>query len=148
MLIEGSAQSYQSIGRNVGQPGWNAQERKFCAIVQLGMVVNGTLSRGDAFPDVRLATEILDGKVSGTAGRAFESWLKTVQIGKYHALSPNTLAPNAAVYRYTFAKPTRNSGSKDRRTPYGLRYDVGPGDQARFGGDTERGPRISQSPAQ
>ena len=48
----------------------------FVPIVQPGIVVNGTLTRRDAFPDIPLATEILDGKLSGTARRAFESWLK------------------------------------------------------------------------
>ena len=76
----------------------------FVAIVQPGIVINGTLSRRGAFPDIPLATEMLGGKVSGAAVRAFESWLKTVQIGKYYALPPNTPGPYLAAYRDAFEK--------------------------------------------
>jgi hypothetical protein len=51
-----------------------------------------------------LATEILDGKMSGGARRACESWLKTVQIGKYYALPPNTPAHYLEMYRDAFAR--------------------------------------------
>jgi len=71
-------------------------------IMQTGVVVNGRLSRRDTFPDVPLLSETLAGKLPASAERAFESWLRTVQIGKYYALPPKTPAPYVAAYRQAF----------------------------------------------
>jgi len=101
-LMRGEADMMDTAGINLIEPLLKSGD--FVAIVQPGIVVNGTLSRRDAFTDVPLATEMLDGKMSGTARRAFESWLKTVQIGKYYALPPNTPAPYLAAYRDAFEK--------------------------------------------
>ena len=76
----------------------------FVPIVQAGVVVDGKLTRRDAFPDVPLATEIMEGKLTGAARQAFESWLRTVQIGKYYALPPGTPEAYVATYREAFAR--------------------------------------------
>lgn len=101
-LMRGEADMMDTAGINLIEPLLKSGD--FVAIVQPGIVINGTLSRRGAFPDIPLATEMLGGKVSGAAVRAFESWLKTVQIGKYYALPPNTPAPYLAVYRDAFEK--------------------------------------------
>jgi hypothetical protein len=101
-LMRGEADMLDTAGINMIEPLLKTGD--FLPIVQPGIVVNGTLSRRGAFPDVPLATEVLDGKLSGAASRAFESWLKTVQIGKYYALPPNTPSHYLAVYRDAFEK--------------------------------------------
>jgi hypothetical protein len=101
-LMRGEADMMDTAGINLIEP--LLKNGDFIPIVQPGVVVNGALSRRDAFPEVPLATEILSGKLSGTASRAFESWLKTVQIGKYFALPPNTPASYLAAYRDAFVK--------------------------------------------
>jgi hypothetical protein len=101
-LMRGEADMLDTAGINLIEPLLKTGD--FVPIVQPGVIVNGTLSRRGAFPEVPLATEILGGKMSETARRPFESWLKTVQIGKYYALPPDTPAPYLAAYRDAFAK--------------------------------------------
>jgi hypothetical protein len=76
----------------------------FTPIVQAGVVINGKLTRREAYPDVPLSTEIMAGRLSGPAQRAFESWLRSTQIGKYYALPPGTPEALVATYRDAFAR--------------------------------------------
>jgi tripartite-type tricarboxylate transporter receptor subunit TctC len=76
----------------------------FVPVLQTGVFVQGKLRRREAFTDVPLLSEALDGKLTGAAGRAFDSWLKTVQIGKYYALPPNTPAAYRDAYRDAFTR--------------------------------------------
>lgn len=101
-LQRGEADMIDTAGVNVIEP--LVKSGNFMPIVQPGVVVNGTLRRRDAFPNVPLATEILAGKISGIPQRAFASWLKTVRIGKYFALPPNTPADYVAAYRAAFGR--------------------------------------------
>ena len=98
----GEADMLDTAGVNIIEP--LIKTGDFVPIAQPGVVVNGTHRRRDAFPDVPLATEILDGKIEGRARRAFASWLRTVQVGKYYALPPNAPAQYLAAYRGAFAR--------------------------------------------
>ena len=60
---------------------------EFVPVLQTGVFVNGQAQPPRGLPDVPLRDRALDGKISGPARRAFESWLRTVQIGKYYALA-------------------------------------------------------------
>jgi hypothetical protein len=111
-LMRGEADMMDTAGVNVIEPLLKSGD--FVPIVQPGIVVHGKLSPRDAYPDVPLATEILDGKMGGAARRAFESWLKTVQIGKYYALPPNTPSPYLAVYRDAFEKMQTDPGFREQ----------------------------------
>src|SRR5262249_26761509 len=99
-LQRGEADMLDSAGVNVIGPLLKTGD--FVPIVQPGLVVNGKHVRREAFPDVPLATELMEGKLEGLARRAFMSWLRTVQIGKYYALPPNTPANYLAAYRRAF----------------------------------------------
>jgi len=77
---------------------------KFVPFLQTGVFAQGRLRRRDAFPDVPLLSEMLDGKLNGGGARAVDSWLKTLQIGKYYALPPRTPAPYLAAYRDAFTR--------------------------------------------
>jgi tripartite-type tricarboxylate transporter receptor subunit TctC len=76
----------------------------FVPVLQTGVFVQGKLRRREAFTDVPLLSEALDGKLTAAAGRAFESWLRTVQVGKYYALPPNTPTAYRAAYRDAFIR--------------------------------------------
>jgi tripartite-type tricarboxylate transporter receptor subunit TctC len=76
----------------------------FVPVLQTGVVTHGQLMRRDAFPEVPLLSDTLDGHIAGAARHAFENWLKTVQIGKYYALPPNTPAAYVAAYRSAFTR--------------------------------------------
>ena len=80
----------------------------FVPIVQPGIVVTERRGGATHFP-VPLASEIWTER-SGTARRAFENWLRTVQIGKYYALPPNTPAPYVAAYRDAFVRMQSDPG--------------------------------------
>jgi hypothetical protein len=99
-LQRGEADMLDTAGVNVLEPLFKTGV--FVPIVQPGVVVDGKLRRRGAFPEVPLATELLDGKLAGPAQRAFESWLRTVQIGKYFALPPNSPASYLSAYREAF----------------------------------------------
>jgi len=76
----------------------------FAAVLQTGVFVKGGLTRREGFADVPLLTQLLDGKLTGATRSAFESWLRTVEIGKYYALPPNTPAEYLAAYRTAFER--------------------------------------------
>ncbi|MEA2988986.1 MAG: hypothetical protein QOG83_1697 [Alphaproteobacteria bacterium] len=101
-LMRGEADMMDTAGVNVLEP--LIKTGNFVPVVQPGVVVDGKLRHRDAFPEVPLATDLLRGKIDGRALHAFESWLKTVQIGKYYALPTNTPAPYVAAYRDAFEK--------------------------------------------
>jgi tripartite-type tricarboxylate transporter receptor subunit TctC len=77
---------------------------RFAAVLQTGVFAKGALTRREGFADVPLLTQMLDGKLDGATQAAFASWLRTVQIGKYYALPPNTPADYVAAYRAAFAR--------------------------------------------
>lgn len=60
--------------------------------------------RREAFKDVPLISEMLEGKVSGQALSALKSWLNAAAIGKYYALPPNTPTRYLAAYREAFVR--------------------------------------------
>jgi putative tricarboxylic transport membrane protein len=101
-LLRGEADMMDTAGINVIEPLLKTGD--FEPIVQPGVMVNGKLIRRDAFPAVPLATELLQGKLAGVARQAFESWLKTVQIGKYYALPAGTPDNYLAAYREAFSR--------------------------------------------
>jgi tripartite-type tricarboxylate transporter receptor subunit TctC len=105
-LQRGEADMLDTAGVNIIEP--LIKNGEYVPVVQPGLVENGKYRRRDAFPEVPLATEVLDGKLDGTAHRAFESWLRTVQIGKYYALPPNAPANYLATYRDAFARMQRD----------------------------------------
>jgi len=105
-LLRGEADMMDTAGINAIEP--LLKTGNFVPIVQPGIIVDGKLKRRDAFPEVPLAIEMLDGKIDGAARRAFDGWLRTVQIGKYYALPPNTPAQYVAAYRNAFAKMLRD----------------------------------------
>jgi tripartite-type tricarboxylate transporter receptor subunit TctC len=105
-LMRGEADMMDTAGVNMIEPLLKTGD--FTAIVQPGIAVNGSLRRRDAFPDVPLATEVLGDRISGLSQHAFESWLRTVQIGKYYALPPGTPAPYLAAYRDAFTQMQRD----------------------------------------
>ncbi len=99
-LMKGEADMLDTAGIGAIEP--LLKSGHFVPVLQTGVFTHGKLRRRDAFPDVPLLSEALDGKLTGAAGRAVESWLKTVQIGKYYALPPNTPAHYRAAYRDAF----------------------------------------------
>lgn len=76
----------------------------FSVVMQTGVMKNGKLSRRDGFEDVPLISEAVAGKLSGQAQGAFNSWLDSIQIGKYFALPPNTPSNYAAAYQNAYLK--------------------------------------------
>ncbi len=80
------------------------QTGDFVPVLQTGVFAQGRLVRRGAFPRVPLLTELLGGRIAGAARHAFDSWLKTVQIGKYYALPPGAPEPYLAAYREAFTK--------------------------------------------
>jgi tripartite-type tricarboxylate transporter receptor subunit TctC len=101
-LLRGEADMVDTAGMNAIEP--LLKTGNFVPILQPGVVVDGKHTRRDAFPDVPLASDAFAGKLGGTAQHAFDSWLKTVQIGKYYALPPNAPANYLAAYREAFRK--------------------------------------------
>jgi hypothetical protein len=76
----------------------------FAAVLQTGVFAKGELVRREGFADVPLLSQLLEGKLSGATRSAFASWLRTVEIGKYYALPPNTPAEYLAAYRAAFER--------------------------------------------
>src|ERR1043166_2125800 len=87
-LLRGEAAMMATAGIKAMEP--LLKTGNFVPIAQPGLYVDGKLRRRDAFPDVPLASELLHGKIDGLARRAFDGWLRTVQVGKYYALPPGT----------------------------------------------------------
>jgi tripartite-type tricarboxylate transporter receptor subunit TctC len=99
-LTKGEADMFETAG--VGAIEAHLKNGDLVPVLQTGVFVNGKLNRREAFPDVPLLAEALEGRISGPARSAFESWLRTVQIGKYYALPPGTPARTLAAYRRAF----------------------------------------------
>jgi tripartite-type tricarboxylate transporter receptor subunit TctC len=73
-------------------------------ISQIGIFSDGKIVRRQAYPDVPLITEILEGKMDPEGLEALRTWVPGNQIGKWFALPPNTPEPMAAAYRAAFDK--------------------------------------------
>jgi len=101
-LQKGEADMMDTAGLNVIEPLMKTGD--FVLVLQTGIFQNGMLRRREAFPDVPLQTGLLDGKLAGPARRAFDSWLRTIQIGKYYALPPNSPPGYLAAYRKAFMR--------------------------------------------
>jgi len=101
-LLKGEADMVDTAG--IGAIEQLIKSGNFAPVLQTGVFADGKLRRREPFADVPLLSEVLDGKMTGAARRAFESWLKTVQIGKYYALPPNTPAHYRAAYRDAFTR--------------------------------------------
>jgi tripartite-type tricarboxylate transporter receptor subunit TctC len=76
----------------------------FAPVLQTGVFANGALARREGFAEVPLLTQLIEGKISGPTRDAFASWLRTVEIGKYYALPPNSPAEYLAAYRTAFIR--------------------------------------------
>lgn len=85
----------------------------FVPVMQTGVYKNGKLVRRDSFENVPLIHEALAGKTQGLAKTAFDSWLDSIQIGKYFALPPN--APDEYVAAYRAAYEKMNEDAEFRR---------------------------------
>jgi tripartite-type tricarboxylate transporter receptor subunit TctC len=105
-LMKGEADMLDTAGIGAIEP--LLKSGNFVPVVQAGVFVNGKIKRRDPFADVPLLSDMLDGKITGAAGRAFTNWLKTVQIGKYYALPPNTPPSFRAAYRDAFTNMQRD----------------------------------------
>jgi tripartite-type tricarboxylate transporter receptor subunit TctC len=101
-LTKGEADMMDTAGVNFIEPLLKTGD--FAPVLQTGVFANGQILPRVSFPDVPLLNELLDGKLAGSARRAFENWLHTVQIGKYYALPPNTPAHYQAAYRDAFTR--------------------------------------------
>ena len=81
------------------------QPDKFGLVMQTGVYKNGKLAPRPGFENTPLINEALQRtKISGLAKRAFDSWLDSIQIGKYFALPPKTPANYQSTYRDAFSK--------------------------------------------
>ena len=101
-LQRGEADMMDTASYNVIEP--LLARGGFAAVLQTGVFSNGQLTRRDGFGDVPLLTQMLEGKIAGAMREAFASWLRTVEIGKYYALPPNTPADYLAAYRSAFGR--------------------------------------------
>ena len=101
-LMKGEADMLDTAGMGAIEP--LLKTGNFAPLLQTGVFAQGKLRRREPFSDVPLLSDALDGKLAGAAMRAFDSWLKTVQIGKYYALPPNTAAAYRAAYRDAFTR--------------------------------------------
>src|SRR5207244_5966388 len=73
-LARGEADMMDTAGVGLIEP--LLQRGDFAPVMQSGIVAEGKLRRRDLFAEVPLVGEMLDGKIAGAAGRAFESWLR------------------------------------------------------------------------
>jgi tripartite-type tricarboxylate transporter receptor subunit TctC len=101
-LMEGEADMLDTAGMSAIEA--LLTTGRFVPVLQTGVSMHGNLRPRERFPDVPLLSEALDGKMTGAARHAVASWLKTVQIGKYYALPPNTPAPYRAAFRDAFTR--------------------------------------------
>jgi tripartite-type tricarboxylate transporter receptor subunit TctC len=77
---------------------------KFVPVMQTGVYKNGKLARRDGFETIPLISEAIEGKISGPAKSAFNSWLDSIQIGKYFAMPPNAPENYVEAYRKAYLK--------------------------------------------
>jgi tripartite-type tricarboxylate transporter receptor subunit TctC len=71
-------------------------------LAQTGMLVEGKVIRSSSFADVPIFAEQVEGHLDGLALRAFQSWQRQAQIGKWFALPPATPEPHVSTYRKAF----------------------------------------------
>ncbi len=80
----------------------------FTGLAQIGQFSGGKYTRRSSFKDVPLVTDLMKGKTSGIAARAFTYWTKANQIDKWYALPPGTKPAIVAAYRKAFAKAAKD----------------------------------------
>lgn len=80
------------------------EDGRFYVVVQAGVFSDGKVRRRSALPDVPTMGELIGLKLSGLGKAAFESWQRTIQIGKFFALPPNTPKPYVDAYRAAYKK--------------------------------------------
>ena len=73
-------------------------------LAQIGVFGDGKITPRQAFPDVPLITELLEGKMDAEGLEAFRNWVPGNQIGKWFTLPPNTPPAILAAYRAAFDK--------------------------------------------
>jgi tripartite-type tricarboxylate transporter receptor subunit TctC len=79
------------------------EDDRFAAVVQAGVYVDGKLRRRDEFPNTPTISELVIPKLKTPLEReAFASWERTIQLGKFFALPPNTPSDFVAAYRAAF----------------------------------------------
>jgi tripartite-type tricarboxylate transporter receptor subunit TctC len=71
-------------------------------IAQTGMLVDGKVVRSGSFPKVPIFAEQVEGHLSGLPLRAFQSWQRQAQIGKWFSLPPRTPEAHVSTYRKAF----------------------------------------------
>jgi tripartite-type tricarboxylate transporter receptor subunit TctC len=111
-VLRGEAEMMDTGGINVIGP--MVSSGKFAGVAQIGLYASKKFVRRDAFPDVPLISEMLEGKVSGNAQSALDSWLNAAAIGKYYALPPNTPAQLVAAYREAFTRMQDDPDFQDK----------------------------------
>ena len=80
----------------------------FAFVAQNGQREGGKVVPRSAFPDVPTMPSLVEGKLSGIAGKAFEYWEKSNQIDKWYALPPGTPAKVVGVYAAAYEKVFRD----------------------------------------
>ncbi|MFM1816702.1 MAG: hypothetical protein RLZ98_3397 [Pseudomonadota bacterium] len=81
---------------------------EFVGLAQIGQFSGGKYSRRTSFQDVPIITELVEGKTSGIARRAFDYWTKANQVDKWYALPPDTKPEIVKVYGEAFAKAAKD----------------------------------------
>lgn len=71
-------------------------------LAQTGQLVNGKVTASKSFPNVPIFASQVEGRLQGLPLRAFQSWQRQAQIGKWFALPPGTPAPFVKAYRDAF----------------------------------------------
>lgn len=77
---------------------------KFANFVQTGALFQGKIVPHSKFPNVPLFADLVKGKLKGRALRAFHSWQRRAQIGKWFTLPPKIPAAYLTAYRRAFKK--------------------------------------------
>jgi tripartite-type tricarboxylate transporter receptor subunit TctC len=81
------------------------EDSRFAAVVQAGIYVGGKLTRRNEFPNTPTISELVQPKLKTDLEReAFASWERTIQLGKFFALPPNTPKEYVEVYRKAYQK--------------------------------------------
>jgi tripartite-type tricarboxylate transporter receptor subunit TctC len=100
-LMKGEADMFDTAG--VGAIEAMIKSGDLVPVLQTGVFAAGKLKPRESFTDIPLLSDALAARLPAPGRSAFENWLKTVQIGKYYALPPNTPASYVAAYRAAFA---------------------------------------------
>jgi tripartite-type tricarboxylate transporter receptor subunit TctC len=110
-LLKGEADLTDTAGLAAMQP--LLQDKHFAPVVQAGIFVDGKLKRRDEFPDTPMIGELIRPKLKTDLEKeAYESWERTIQIGKFFALPPGTPKDYVAAYINAFESLAKDSAFK------------------------------------